>query len=120
MTINSIVGATPDLVGLAMDVNSLRQAVTAHNIANVNTPGFQASKVDFSAAMERLQQAPARVGGRSDTASGFSLIETQPGQVSLDQEIVRLNQIALHYQALARGLGRHFSLLSLAATEGKR
>lgn len=120
MTVNSIVGATPDLVGLAMDVNSLRQAVAAHNIANVNTPGFQASKVDFATAMERLRQGSASEGGRSETTSDASLVETQPGQVALDQEIVRLNQIAIHYQALARGLGRHFSLLSLAATEGKR
>lgn len=126
MTIHSIVGVTPDVVGLAMDVNMLRQAVTAHNIANANSPGFQPSTVDFDTAMARLREDLADTASVSDgtrragALPAASLLEAQPGQVSLDQEIVRMNQIAVHYQALARGLSRYFSLMSLAATEGKR
>lgn len=41
----------------ALDASSLRQKVAAHNIANVNTPGFKRSYVAFE---EELQQALGR------------------------------------------------------------
>jgi flagellar basal-body rod protein FlgB len=43
----------------ALHLRATRTRVLASNIANENTPGFQAQDVDFKAAMERVQAESA-------------------------------------------------------------
>jgi flagellar basal-body rod protein FlgB len=42
-----------DMLAKLMDVASLRQRTQAHNVANVNTPGFHRSEVTFEDAFTR-------------------------------------------------------------------
>ncbi|HHU31829.1 MAG TPA: flagellar basal body rod protein FlgB, partial [Clostridia bacterium] len=55
-----------ELLQKALNVASLRQDVLAHNIANVNTPGFKRSFVSFE---ESLQQALSSKDKMEITAS---------------------------------------------------
>jgi flagellar basal-body rod protein FlgB len=43
-----------------------------------------------------------------------------PRQVQLDVEAADMARNAVHYQALVKGLSRHFSLLSMAASDGRK
>ncbi len=43
-----------------------------------------------------------------------------PAKVHLDEQMADMAQNSLQFQALARGLNRHFSILSTAVSDGKR
>jgi flagellar basal-body rod protein FlgB len=93
-------------LSLALDAASLRHRVIAHNIANVNTAGFAPLRVRFEESFgAALQPVVER-----DAAA----------RVELDVEVMLLAQNAVHYQAVLRGLGKHFSILNAAISEGKR
>ena len=56
----------------ALDVRARRGELIANNLANADTPGYQARDIDF-------RQAMARAGG--DATAGVSLRTTQAGHI---------------------------------------
>jgi flagellar basal-body rod protein FlgB len=56
----------------ALDVRARRGELIANNLANADTPGYQARDIDF-------RQAMARASG--DQTSGVTLSTTQPGHI---------------------------------------
>jgi flagellar basal-body rod protein FlgB len=56
----------------ALDVRARRGELIANNLANADTPGYQARDIDF-------RQAMARAAG--EQVSGVSLSTTQPGHI---------------------------------------
>lgn len=93
---------------------SARQRVMADNVANVETPKFLATKVDFESS---LRQAVA--GGdplRVDVTSRHSLDPTRPNgnNVSLDQEMLGLVDTELRYQLAVEGMNFKYRLLRTA------
>lgn len=113
------------LLGLALDAAQLRQQAIAQNIANVNTPGFRPLSVRFEEQMA-AQRATLAQGGSVNLASlgGFqpSLIASaDPNEtVALDDQVAQLAGNTLHHQVLLRALNKHFALLGLAISEGKK
>ena len=57
----------------ALDVRARRGELIANNLANADTPGFQARDIDF-------RQAMARAAGETPT-SGVHLATTRPGHI---------------------------------------
>jgi flagellar basal-body rod protein FlgB len=57
----------------ALDVRARRGELIANNLANADTPGYQARDIDF-------RQAMARAAG-DKTVSGVSLSTTRPGHI---------------------------------------
>jgi flagellar basal-body rod protein FlgB len=119
---------TTAALSLALDAASLRHQAIAANIANHATEGYVPQKVDFEAQMQEARRsldatgrldpvalASVRPALRPVTAAGG-----QPTQVRIDQEMADLAQNAVQFQALAKGLARHFSILSIAVNDGKR
>ena len=116
------------LLSLALDAASMRHQAIAHNIANVNTPGYQAVGVRFEEHMTDARNALAQ--GRSVSLSDLSHVRPQffladeagtaNQPVSLDMEVAKLSENTLHQQALLKALNRHFSIISTAISEGKR
>ncbi len=93
---------------------SARQRVMADNVANVETPEFLASTVDFEASLRE-----AIAGGdplRFDISSRHSLAPTTPNgnNVSLDEEMVGLIDTELRYQLATEGMNFKFRLLRTA------
>lgn len=84
----------------ALDVRAYRQELLSSNIANADTPGYQARDVDFSSTLARaLQQDGGGTSGTSGTSaagnaaplplaqpagmtSGMVLAATEPGHLS--------------------------------------
>jgi len=125
-------GFLDDVTGLAiqrsLDTAALRQRVIAHNIANVDTPGFKRSTVLFEDALS------AALGGEGDpderarriaaTSPQVERIETSSrldgNNVDIDMEAAELAENALRYEALSRLAIARGRLLRAAISEGRR
>ncbi len=115
-------------IGYALDAANLRHQAIASNIANVNTVGYVPQQVSFARQMEQMQTMFEQ-SASSDTVD-FSHMKLQlepmlnaqgaPAKVELDAEVAAMAQNAVHYQALVKGLSRHYAILASAMTDGKK
>ena len=123
-----ISGVTPQLERLALHAFELRQRVIAHNIANVDSVGFQPLRVNFEEqlgplrAAIRAQESPSRlealaaqVQPRVETETESSSPFAAPGE-NLDDQLVTLTQNTLDYEAMLTVVSRLGSLNRLAIT----
>src|SRR5213075_2183060 len=124
----AIESVTTAALALALDAASLRQQAISANVANHATPGFGTLKLDFESQMEDARRA-LDSKGRLDASSLANVqlqlapaldANGQPVRVQIDEQMADMAQNAVHYQALARGLSRHYSILSSAVSDGKR
>ena len=92
----------------ALDAASLRHQAIAHNIANAHTEGYAPLGVRFDAQLAAARRAQPELVRASD----------EPVQV--DAELVKLSQNTLHYQALLRGIAKHYAILGAAISDGRR
>jgi flagellar basal-body rod protein FlgB len=97
----------------ALSALNLRQRVTADNIANIETPHFQARRVSFEKA---LSAAVANGDNPADVipSVGRSLEPTRldGNNVNLDEETVSNIDTGLRYQLALRAMDGKFGLLS--------
>jgi flagellar basal-body rod protein FlgB len=97
----------------ALDGLALRQRTIANNIANINTPNYQAKRVSFEAALA----ASVRNGNGSAAATiSPSLEPTQlnGNNVNLDTETLSNIDTVLRYQFAARAVNGQFTSLRAA------
>lgn len=100
------------LVSRLMDVAALRNDVIAQNVANVNTPGYQAMQVQFE---EELARAMAQNGDRGTTvkpqvvAGGGAMPRSDGNNVDIDQEMGRLHKNSILFQLFAQFLSTQLS-----------
>jgi len=119
---------TVEMSRLALDAASLRHQAIAHNIANVNTPGFAPVRVDFERQMETVRAAlrdGAPVDGTMLAGVRPVLMRAAPAQDTdrtalLDLEVADMAQNTVQYEALMKALGKHLAILGAAVNEGKR
>ena len=120
---------TMTLVVRALDAAALRHQALAGNIANANSVDYRPLRVNFEEQLGFARQALAR-GANSLTAADLSsvrpFVEQAPAPIAgeaavmIDQEMVRLAQNTVQYQALVKGLNHRISILSAAINEGRR
>jgi len=124
----SIEALTTTALSLALDAASMRQQAIAANIANANTPGYQPIKVNFETQLEDARRA-LESNGRLDSQalSGVtprfdndSEIDALSPKVRLDVEVANMSQNAVQYQALLKGLSKHYAILSTAVNDGRK
>jgi flagellar basal-body rod protein FlgB len=97
----------------ALDGLALRQRTIANNIANINTPNYQAKRVSFEAALA----ASVRNGNGSAAATiSPSLEPTQlnGNNVNLDTETLSNIDTVLRYQFASRAVNGQFTALRAA------
>jgi flagellar basal-body rod protein FlgB len=71
----------------ALQLRAERTKVLASNLANVNTPGYQARDIDFAASLERVMSE----GGEGlETGDGGELMYRVPHHPSADGNTVEL------------------------------
>jgi flagellar basal-body rod protein FlgB len=121
------------LTGLAT-----RQRVITNNVANVDTPEFKGSRVDFEQALLnatgrveglRMASVPNAVAGPDDdradlkpevvTMSGTSR-RSDGNNVDIDQEMVELAQTNLTYNAVTQLLNGRMAILRTVINGGSR
>ena len=127
--VQGIEAVTTAVLGLALDAASLRQQAIASNIANSETLGYVPLKVSFEDQLEDARRA-LNDQGKLDASS---LVGVEPrvervvangltwqDQVRPDIEVASLAQNAVQYQALIKGLSKHFAILSAAVGDGQK
>ena len=124
-TLEALTTAT---LALALDAASRRQQAIAANVANVNVEGFQALRLDFESQLAQARDSLQRGGSVEARDLAAVQLELQPevdeaglpARVRLDVEMAEMARNAVHYQALAQGLTRHFGMLAAAAGDGRK
>lgn len=119
---------TTDLVKLALDAASMRHLAIAHNIANVNTPGFAPARVDFEAQLGAARAAlqlgqPLEASMLAGVRPVTLRTEVPAGadrSAMLDLEVAAMAENTVHYESLLKALGKQMSILASAISEGKR
>ncbi len=104
----------------ALDVRLFKQNVLAGNLANVDTPNFTPSDVDFDKAMASAGRAE---GEKAPMESALVSANTEgPGLdgngVDLDQTMVALAENGLQYGAVARTASKKLAILKYVANDG--
>ena len=116
---------------LALDGLSLKQQAIGRNIANVDTPGYQAETVDFEDALKStleggstLQMASTNAAHlASPTQSTSFSVSQRPGgseradgnNVDIDVEMTDMVSTGVQYQALAQSVSKKLQLLKMIA-----
>ncbi|QOD05766.1 flagellar basal body protein [Pseudarthrobacter sp. BIM B-2242] len=97
----------------ALDGLALRQRTIANNIANLNTPGYQARRVAFEDALAR---SVASGDGRVTATTAESLEPTQlnGNNVNLDTETLSNIDTVLRYQFATQAAGHEFTAVRTA------
>lgn len=92
----------------ALDGLALRQRAIANNIANVNTPGYQAKRVSFE---EALSASIRNRDGKAAATTARSLEPTQlnGNNVNLDTETLSNIDTVLRFQFAADAVGSPYA-----------
>lgn len=104
-------------VEYALDGLETRFDVRAHNVANANTPGFRASRVEFEAALR-----DAVGNGRTETLPapavlpGVGLPNANGNTVNLESELPGLMKDRLLQEAMVNAYNFKVGLLRTAIT----
>lgn len=113
-----------------LNASSLRQKVLADNVANVDTPGFKRSDVDFQQALNAaLGTSGATLSLRTSvprhiaigTAGNPSLVQTDhstslrndSNNVDIDREMTNVAENGLYYNALTRTISSQLGMLRM-------
>lgn len=112
---------------LALNGLSLRQQVISRNLANVDTPGYQAQTVNFEDTLKRaLNESPTLAMKvtddlhqvSSEQSLGFTS-KLRPGgtdradqnNVDIDVEMIDMSETGIQYQAVSQSLSQKLLLL---------
>jgi flagellar basal-body rod protein FlgB len=92
-----------------------RQEVTADNIANIDTPGYLAGRVDFESTLrsELANGQPATVGD-SAVRQSMDPTRTNGNNVNLDAEVTIATETGLRYQLALNALNGKYDVLRSA------
>jgi flagellar basal-body rod protein FlgB len=98
----------------ALSAVSLRQRVTADNLANTMTPGYTAKRVDFEASLGAAMQA----GRPNDVAVTIrrttDAAKLDGNNVNIEEEVTEQLRTGLQYQALVEAANHKLGLLKTA------
>ena len=112
------------VLGFALDGLSQRQNTIADNLANIDTPGFRATAVDFESVLRSaIDGAPSTEGAMARRLSGSAPMEldanTPVGEngnnVDLRKETLAAMQSQFMYQMVARAVTDRFALVKTVA-----
>jgi flagellar basal-body rod protein FlgB len=92
-----------------------RQRVTADNIANLQTPGFLAGRVDFESALRgALTDGESPAISPGTVARSLEPTRTDGNNVNLDQETLIATETGLRYQLALNALDGKYNVMRTA------
>ena len=92
-----------------------RQRVTADNIANIQTPGFLAGRVDFESTLRsEIANGESPVVSQRAVTRSMDPTRTDGNNVNLDTETVIQTETGLRYQLALGALDGKYALLRTA------
>ncbi|MBN1114104.1 MAG: flagellar basal body rod protein FlgB [Oligoflexia bacterium] len=128
---------TTAALGSSLNFRQLRHNLITSNIANADTPGYKALRVDFEKAMQDALDTEGNNGiattSREHYAQGGGGLEHVDAEiyqepdfspsndlntVNVESEMTKLSENQILYDAATRLLNKKFGLLRYAITEG--
>lgn len=116
---------TYEILKKTLDASALRQRVTAHNIANVNTKGFKRSQVVFE---DKLQQEIEKTGSTQNirdiepeviTDNSTSMRE-DGNNVDIDLEMANMATNNILYNTLITQINTKLGIMRYIINEGRK
>ena len=116
----------------ALGYESARQRVIAHNIANINTPGYKAKtifRLALSRAESRQHDVPSPSVERSpaEPSLAYEIVTSEEppirpdgNNVNLESQMVELADAELRYRALTQMTSKYFQGLRRVISGGGR
>lgn len=109
------------LLEQALNGLSLQHRVFSHNQANVNTPGFKRSEVDFQSAMRA-----AIASGSKNPKVQFqvqqdfkTIMRNDNNNVDPELELAKISSNAILYRAITEQIDRKFGQIRMVLREGR-
>ena len=116
----------------ALDGLSLRQQAISRNLANVDTPGYQAQTINFEDTLKHLISQDGSLSMETTNAShilpassetsGFSIAHRHGGSfradqnnVDVDVEMTDMSETGIQYQAVGQTISQKLLLLKALA-----
>ena len=89
-----------------------RQTAIANNIANIETPGYRARKVEFEEALRgAVAHGESPAGVRPSTLTSLEPTRLNGSNVNLDQETLAMSETGLRYSLAVQAVNAKFSRL---------
>jgi flagellar basal-body rod protein FlgB len=100
----------------ALDGLAMRQRVAANDIANMDTPGFTASTVDFESSLRNAIDTGTVTDGPIQPTTELSTAQAgaNGNNVDLASETMTAMQATFQYQLLTRAVGDRYGLITTA------
>lgn len=130
---------TSQALAASLKFRSLKHNVTSANIANAETPGFKAKKLDFEDALARAVDLNGMrglttsdpehfaVGGGSVANTRADIYDNPDGPVTndgntvdLEQEMANMQENSILYKAALQLMNKKLGSLKYAASDGGR
>lgn len=130
---------TTEALGTSLDMRLLRQNVTSANIANAETPGYKARKLDFEDALARAinlegknrvdtthpEHVPVGLAKisrmRADVYENPDVDTANDGNtVDMEREMAVLAENSVLYRAAVQLINKKLAAMRYAVTEGTR
>lgn len=119
-----------NLLEKSLDASSLRQKVLADNVANVDTPGFKRSDVDFQAALASAlgqedqtlplkETQPGHLPGVAASSSNVivqdqsTALRNDGNNVDIDKEMTDVAENSMYYNATTQAISSQLGLLRM-------
>lgn len=120
----SLLDKTSLALQTATNLRKLRQELIGSNIANAETPGYHAKKMDFEDALARavdgIGGAAAIKNVRPDVYDNPEAATSNDGNtVNLEKEMAALAENTVLYKAAIQLMNKKLAALRYAATEGR-
>ena len=121
----------------SLDLRAQKQQVIAGNIANAETPGYSARKLNFEDNLRKAISSPEMAGRKTNAkhfpigSSGISAVQgtitkqinSSPlgdgNSVSVDDEMFDLAENQILFEAASQIIKKKFSMLKFAAGDGR-
>ncbi|MEW5785220.1 MAG: flagellar basal body rod protein FlgB [Bacillota bacterium] len=123
-------------LGKGLDAAALRQRVIAHNLANLNTPGFKRSAVTFEETLSRakdaaglplartherhLRQTAAPAAEPRVTTETDTYRRIDGNNVDIEQEMLEMVANQLRYNSYVQQVNSRFNNWRYVINEGRR
>lgn len=109
---SGISDVTMQTMQFALDGLTQRSQATANNIANVNTPGYQATSVSFESALAAaLQKGSVPPSSQISTYAEAGTSNAQGNDVSMGNEMVGAVKDSMTYQTMVEGFNYQVTIM---------
>lgn len=134
----SLFDKTTDALRASTNLRKLRQELISSNVANAETPGFHAQKMDFEEALARSVDLDGMRAMQASHPEHMALGGTDPlrvrpevydnpeaevsqdgNTVNLEKEMAALAENTVLYKAAIQLMNKKLAALRYAATEGR-